>query len=76
MPDLLMIVARTQPMLYERLREEFDGDEELAVVLDRRVGERRRQPQSITAEQRRQDRRRDLVDNQLKRLGWATARAH
>jgi len=70
-----MIVARDHPLLFERLREEFEGDDELSVVLDRRVGERRRQRETVTAEQRRADRRRDLVDNQLKRLGWATARA-
>ena len=76
MPELLMIVARNEPKLYERLRLEFDGDDEVAVVLDRRVGERRRLPQTVTADQRRTDRRRALADEQLKHLGWATARAH
>jgi len=76
MPELLMIVARNEPKLYERLRLEFEGDEEVAVVLDRRVGDRRRRPQAVTTDQRRADRRRAFADEQLKNLGWATARAH
>ena len=76
MPALLMIVARDQVMLYERLRLEFEGDDELTVILDRRLGERRRSNQPVAREQRRGDRRQSLVDNQLKRMGWATVRAH
>jgi hypothetical protein len=76
MAELLMIVARDQPLLYERLRLEFEADHEVAVVLDRRLGERRREPHPVARDERRADRRRSLVDNQLKRLGWATARAH
>jgi hypothetical protein len=76
MAELLMIVARNEPKLYERLRLEFEGDDEVAVVLDRRVGDRRRLPQAVAADQRRADRRRALADEQLKHLGWATARAH
>jgi hypothetical protein len=75
MPELLLIVARDEPMLYERLRLEFEGDEELSVVLDRRVGDRRRQPQSVSRDERRADRRQALVDDQLQRFGWATVRA-
>ena len=71
-----MIVARGEPKLYERLRMEFDGDAEVSVVLDRRVGDRRRQPQAVTPDRRRVDRRRARADNQLKHLGWATARPH
>jgi len=72
MPVLLMIVARDRPMLFEKLLDEFDGDASVSVVLDRRFGERRRQPLSVTAEQRRADRRRMRVDEDLRRLGWAT----
>ncbi|HEV8144135.1 MAG TPA: hypothetical protein VGQ77_14840 [Methylomirabilota bacterium] len=79
MPELLLIVARDEPMLYERLRLEFEGDEELSVVLDRRVGDRRRQPQPVSRDERRDERRADrrqaLVDDQLQRFGWATVRA-
>ena len=72
MPILLMIVARDRPILYERLRDEFDGDGSVAVVIDRRAGERRRQPESVTAEQRRAERRRRRVEGDLYRLGWTT----
>lgn len=75
MAELLLIVARDEPMLYERLRLEFEGDGELSVVLDRRVGDRRRQPQPVSRDQRRADRRQALVDDQLQRFGWATVRA-
>ena len=71
-----MIVARDQPLLYERLRLEFEGDPDLAVVLDRRQGERRRRPHVVHEDQRRADRRQARVNAQLERLGWATARAH
>ena len=75
MAELLLIVARDEPRLYERLRQEFEGDEDLDVVLDRRVGDRRRQPQLVNADQRRADRRQALVADQLQRFGWATVRA-
>ena len=75
MPDLLLIVARDEPRLYERLRMEFEGDDELAVVLDRRVGERRRTPNVVNRDLRRADRRQALVADQLQRFGWATVRA-
>jgi hypothetical protein len=75
MADLLLIVARDEPMLYERLRQEFEGDEELSVVLDRRIGDRRRQSQPVSPDQRRADRRQALVTDWLQRFGWATVRA-
>lgn len=75
MASVLMIVARDRPDLYDRLRQEFNNDRAVAVVLDRRFGERRREVvESATAEQRQRDRRRRDVDDGLQRLGWATAR--
>jgi hypothetical protein len=74
MPSLLMIVSRERPALYEHLRTEFQGDRGIAVVLDRRFGERRRLSEPATPEQRRADRRRQDVDQQLRRLGWATVK--
>jgi hypothetical protein len=63
MASVLMIVARDRP------------DRAVAVVLDRRFGERRREVvEAATAEQRQRDRRRRDVDDGLQRLGWATAR--
>ena len=73
MASLLMIVSRERPTLFERLSEEFEGDPGIAVVLDRRVGERRRASHALTAdEQRRADRRQQNIQVQLRRLGWAT----
>jgi hypothetical protein len=75
MASVLMIVARDRPDLYDRLRQEYNPDRAVAVVLDRRFGERRREVvEAATAEQRQRDRRRRDVDDGLQRLGWATAR--
>ena len=39
---LLFVVGREREPLYDSLRRTFDGDDTVQVVLDRRVGERRR----------------------------------
>jgi hypothetical protein len=75
MASVLMIVARDHADLYERLRREFDNDRTVSVVLDRRFGERRRVSLAVSADQRRAERRQRDVDEDLRRLGWATARA-
>jgi hypothetical protein len=75
MPSVLMIVARDRTELYERLRQEFANDRAVAVVLDRRYGQRRRASLAVTAEQRRAERRRRNVEEELRSLGWATTRA-
>ena len=75
MAAVLMIVARDRTELYERLRKEFANDRAVAVVLDRRFGQRRRATLAVTAEQRRVERRRRHVEDDLRSLGWATARA-
>lgn len=75
MPGILMIVARDRPDLYDRLRQEFSGDRAVAVVLDRRFGERRSETaDAATTEQRLADRRQRDIEDGLQRLGWATAR--
>lgn len=75
MAGLLMIVARDRQDLYERLHQEFHADRAVAVVLDRRLGERRRRIHAVTAEQRQTDRRQRDLDDQIFRLGWASVRA-
>jgi hypothetical protein len=75
MASVLMIVARDRDDLYERLRKEFANERAVAVVLDRRLGQRRRASLTVTEEQRRAERRRRDIDNDLRRLGWATARS-
>jgi len=74
MPAILMIVARDRPDLYDRLTREFGRDRAVAVVLDRRFGQRRRTEVAVTTEQRRAERRRRDIEDDLRRLGWATAR--
>jgi hypothetical protein len=75
MASVLMIVARDRTELYERLRQEFQNDRAVAVVLDRRFGQRRCARLSVTAEQRCAERRRRDIDDDLRRLGWATTRS-
>jgi hypothetical protein len=75
MATVLMIVARDHADLYARLRQEFANDRAVAVVLDRRFDERRRDRVSVTAEHRRAERRRRDIDDDLRRLGWATTRS-
>ena len=74
MAALLMIVARDRMPLYERLREEFNTEEAVDVVLDRRIGDRRRTIQAVAADQRHNTRRHTEIDSHLKRIGWATVR--
>jgi hypothetical protein len=57
----LYIVVRTQPVLFELLRDRFAGDPKVTVIFDRRHGERRLTGDSLEAAERRQrDRRRNL----------------
>ena len=74
MPAILMIVARDRPDLYDRLRKEFGRDRAVAVVLDRRFGQRRSMGILVAPEQRHAERRRRDIEDDLRRLGWATAR--
>ncbi|MGH7308244.1 MAG: hypothetical protein ACREK6_06080 [Candidatus Rokuibacteriota bacterium] len=72
---MLFIVARDQPALYETLLREFGTERDVAVLYDRRIGERRRQRVTWPAERRRGERRlRPDVDAQLESLGWALVR--
>ena len=77
---VLMIVARDRESLYERLCGEFAGDSAVIVVLDRRYGERRLRSEPGSSEQpeserRQRDRRQRQIEDQLRRLGWATVRS-
>ena len=54
----LFVVSRRYPDLYEYLRERFASDTAVEVILDRRVGQRRREQTTHRAERRRSDRRR------------------
>ena len=60
----LFIVAREHPWLYGHLRERFEDDADVDVILDRRVGERRTTARETSYERRNVDRRRPLSENE------------
>jgi hypothetical protein len=53
----LFIVSRQHPDLYAYLRERFAADRAVEVVLDRRVGQRRRRTAPYDGDRRQGDRR-------------------
>jgi len=71
MPQLVFIVSRHRPKLHEYLHKEFAGNDEVAVIVDRRLGERRLREVEHGQERRQTDRRQALVDERLRSLGWA-----
>jgi hypothetical protein len=76
MPVQLFIVARRYPELYEYLSTRFADDPTVAVVLDRRLGPRRRRAQPAAAERRHTERRaRPDVDEQLRATSLAVVTA-
>jgi hypothetical protein len=63
----LIIVSRQHPDLYVYLRDRFVAEREVAVILDRRLAERRRERVPAKIERRRLDRRLRLnIDVQLR----------
>ena len=81
----LFIIARDQPSLWEYLRREFSSEENVEVILDRRLKRDRRsapnggdgeRPADETASDRRTgDRRiRDFVHGQLRSIGYVMLR--
>lgn len=55
--DVLAIVSRQRPRLFEYLDEVFRDDQNVRVILDRRWGDRRHRQAARDAERRRRDRR-------------------
>ena len=53
----LIIVARDQPELWRALTREFGQSQEIRVLLDRRLGERRKDDQFYAPDRRGMDRR-------------------
>jgi hypothetical protein len=69
---MLFLVARDQPDLYLSLQREFADEPDIEVMLDRRLGQRRRERLNSGPERRRSDRRaRPNVDLHLRSIGWA-----
>jgi len=71
MAQLVFIVARHRPKLHEYLQREFAGNDEVAVIVDRRLGARRLHEVEHGPERRQTDRRQALVDERLRSMGWA-----
>jgi hypothetical protein len=73
----LFIVSRQEPELFQYLLQEFASEEDVHVILDRRLAERRRGAAAgePDAERRRGERRAQAhVDRQLRALGYAFVR--
>ena len=73
MADLVFIVSRTEPRQYLYLKHVF-ADESRDVVLDRRMGERRRSLRPSRIERRHIDRRQRDVTRELQSSGWVLVR--
>jgi len=71
MAQLVFIVSRHRSKLHEYLQQEFAGNDEVAIIVDRRLGERRLQEVEQRPERRQTDRRQALVDERLRAMGWA-----
>jgi len=72
---LLFIVSRDQRDLHAYLTKEFRRDEHIQVIVDRRVGDRRRRVEPPERDQRRGPRRRALtLDPQMRSAGFALVR--
>ena len=53
----MVIVPRTAPALFAYLKDKFADDATISVIMDRRIGERRRRSDAPTMERRQGDRR-------------------
>ena len=71
----LVIVARDREALFQHFKDGFAGNPTVSVVLDRRHGERRGGAPGLGIERRSGDRRWKAINDQLRVMGWAVARA-
>ena len=69
---LLLVVSSRESGLYEHLLRELAGVSGVKVMLERRQGERRLEPQSVPDEQRRIERR--LRQGEVSALGYTVIR--
>jgi hypothetical protein len=63
MPRFLFIVARDRPDVYADLQQQFQGNPEVEVLVDRRVSERRASQDPREPERRRSERRGQRGEN-------------
>ena len=74
MADLL-VVAKNQRSLFAYLTDDFAGDPDVTVVVDRRERQRRQRLEPRPVERRRADRRVRLpLDPKLESIGFAIVR--
>jgi len=72
---MLLVVSRDQMSLYNQLVREFADKENIQVIVDRRVGDRRTGDVAPRPDRRGQERRvRAHTDSQLRSLGWSVIR--
>ena len=73
MPREIFIVARDRPDLYRYLSQTFSDAENVQVIWDRRAGERRAAAVAPHDPERRRGerRRRPVVDQELRNVGYA-----
>ena len=75
MTPSLFIVSVYRPDLYNAALEAVGVARDVEVVLDRRVGDRRRPGRGVTADADINERRRLRIDEQLRTDGWALVSA-
>jgi hypothetical protein len=72
---MLLVVSRDQVSLYNQLVREFADKDNIRILMDRRVRDRRVRPVAPAVNRRGQDRRvRAHTDSQLQALGWSIIR--
>lgn len=74
---LLFIVSPRRPDLYEGFKRLLDAERGVEIVIDRRVGPRRRieMPPPLAGERRRSDRRqRAQLDEEIEAYGWSVVK--
>lgn len=75
MNQLLFIVSREQPDLWDYWKQWFAGIPTVEVIIDRRQGERRQRVEMSGAGQRRSDRRTQPIDAELRSTGFEIIRS-
>jgi len=76
MARLVFIVSRQRPELANSLRRQFAGADDVEVIVDRRINERRMNPIPVSDDRRQVDRRQESIDNRLDELGWVIVWRH
>jgi hypothetical protein len=75
MTPALFIVSVYRPDLYQAALEAVGMAQDIEVVLDRRVGERRAPGRPVDDDADHNDRRRMAIEEQLRTEGWALVSA-